>query len=148
MNSLIIATLQSCFSLPPLFSVGTNVKNSAETSRGTAAFWAIQCSAPTPTGTWIFSLINFFLPMFLFIFPFFCAAYSFIFISRFNLLSPSICCLCPLKEWFTQSRACSLLKSTGPVPQAEFCWHLSALDSHWEFRVPMTEFTINLLQCH
>lgn len=56
-----------------------------------------------------------------------------------------VCCLCPLKEWFIHSRACSLLKSTGSVPQAEFCWHLSTLDSHWEFRVPMTEFTINLL---
>lgn len=83
MNSLIIATLQSCFSLPPLFLVSTNVKSAAETSQGTAALWALRCSARAPTGTWIFSLfyiltlVSFHLP------------YSFIFISHFNLLSPS-----------------------------------------------------------
>lgn len=63
-------------------------------------------------------------------------------------LTLQVCSLCPLKEWFIQSRAFSLLKSTGPVPQADICWHLSALESLREFRVPMTEFTINLLQCH
>lgn len=42
-------------------------------------------------------LTNSFLPVFLFIFPlFFCAAYSFIFISRFNLLSPSSIAVCAL----------------------------------------------------
>lgn len=102
MNSLILASLQSCFSLPPLFFVGTNVKSSAETSWGTAAFWTIQCSAPAPT--WIFSLTNSFLPMFLFIFFFFCVAYSFIFISHFNLLSPSSMLSVPSKI----NRACSL----------------------------------------
>lgn len=107
MNSLITATLQSCFSLP-LFLVGTNVKSSAETSQGTAAFWAIRCSAPAPTGTWIFSLTNDFLPLFLSIFLIHLFS-SLVLI----FLALQICCLCPLKEWFIHSRACSLLKSTA-----------------------------------
>jgi len=56
-----------------------------------------------------------------------------------------VCCMCPLKEQFTHSRACNFLKATGPVQEAAFCKRPSALDSHRAFGVPVTESTINLL---
>lgn len=57
-------------------------------------------------------LTNSFLPMFLFIFPlFFCAAYSFIFISRFNLLSPSSMLSVPSKGAVHAHYSLQFLKS-------------------------------------
>lgn len=142
MNSLIIATLQSCFSLPPLFLVGTNVRAQQKPPRE-QQHYGLYDVLLVPPQVLEFSPFFIFLPLFLFIFL------IHLFSSPILIfLVLQIGCLCPLKEWFIHSRACSSLKSTGPVPQAEFCWHLSALDPHWEFRVPMTEFTINLLQCH
>ncbi|XP_075615852.1 GPI-anchor transamidase isoform X1 [Balearica regulorum gibbericeps] len=57
------------------------------------------------------SLTNSFLPMFLFIFPlFFCAAYSFIFISCFNLLSPSSMLYVPSKGAVQTQQSLQFLK--------------------------------------
>lgn len=58
------------------------------------------------------SLTDSFLPMFLFIFPlFFCAAYSFIFISRCNLLSPSSMLYVPAKGAVHTQQSLQFLKS-------------------------------------
>ena len=55
-----------------------------------------------------------FLPWFLFIFPlFFCAAYSFIFISCFNLLSPSSMLYVPSKGAVHTQQSLQFLKSNG-----------------------------------
>lgn len=73
------------------------------------------------------SLRNSFLPMFLFIFPlFFCAAYSFIFISCFNLLSPSSMLYVPSKGAVQTQQSLQFLKrnrtcSRGWIFQAFKC---------------------------
>lgn len=58
------------------FFAGTNVKSSADTSQETETLWVVQCSAPTPTATYIFSPYKF-LPTRV----------------SFHLLSLFLCCL-------------------------------------------------------
>lgn len=93
------------------------------------------------------SLTKSFLPMFLFIFPSFPVLPIHLFLSPIlTILVLQVCCMYPLKQWFLYRRAWNFLNATGAVH--EWGWVLldpSSIDSFWEFRVPTTEPTINLL---
>lgn len=52
---------------------------------------------------------------------FFHAAYSFVFISCFNLLVLHVCCMCPTKQWFLQSLQLLKCNRTHTMKEAAFC---------------------------